>query len=123
MGSINEEEKTRIQKIQEIGGMANGTDLVKRKKEPQGSNTKANMKDGGSCCQGSNGFSCCQDEKVEEVNSGIAEKKQRGDNNASAKKGFCSLSTWEQGDILTAVAVIGAVAFVAVAFSFYRRSA
>ncbi|KAF8399772.1 hypothetical protein HHK36_015642 [Tetracentron sinense] len=122
VSSSEEDKKVDEQKPQENGNMAflNGTNL-KREEEPKESSTGGNMKDGVSCCQGVNGFSCCRDETVEE-NSGVAEKKPK----ESMKKGCGGLSTWmetwDQGDVLAAVAVVGAVASVAVAYSFYRRS-
>ncbi|XP_042502632.1 uncharacterized protein LOC122079912 [Macadamia integrifolia] len=137
MGLSNEEEenkgehkhspkkKKREHKHQENGGMAyNGTNLEKGETEPKGSSGEFNLKDGGSCCQGANGFSCCRDEKVE-GKSEIAGKKQRQGTDVR-KNMFGRLTvwaeTWEQSDILAAAAVIGTVASVAVAYSFYRRS-
>ncbi|XP_010251074.1 PREDICTED: uncharacterized protein LOC104593090 isoform X2 [Nelumbo nucifera] len=118
MGS-SKERKVDDLKLQENGGTAypNGANLEIREKETQGSSTKGNMKDSSSCCQGAKGFSCCRDERKEEK-SGI-------ENKPNAKYGLCSLSawmeTWEKDDFLAAAAVIGAVASIAVAYSFYKR--
>lgn len=70
-----------------------------------------------SCCQGANGVSCCRDATL------VAEKSTSEE---QGKKVLTKLSrwigTWEQGDVFAAVAVVGAVATVAVAYSVYRRS-
>lgn len=83
--------------------------------------------DGASCCQGANGFSCCRDESKVEDNKGVAE-------NGSVDSGCCKsesklsysltswFKTWDQSDTYATLAVIGAVASVAVAYSVYRRS-
>ncbi|XP_043725579.1 altered inheritance of mitochondria protein 32-like [Telopea speciosissima] len=126
MGSSNEKEENEGEhKHQENVGMANnGTNLKKGETEPKGSNGEFNLKDVESYCQGANGFSCCRNEEME-VKSEIAGKKQRQGTDVS-KNMFGNLTawaeTWEQSDILAAVAVIGTVATVAVACSFYRRS-
>ncbi|KAL2528930.1 Uncharacterized protein Fot_21531 [Forsythia ovata] len=90
--------------------LANGTNLNNNEKQPQESGTEE-KESVGSCCQGANGFSCCRDENFEEK---------------PAKKGpgrlSCWTGKWEQREILTAVAVVGAVATVAVAYGLYRRS-
>lgn len=70
------------------------------------------------CCQGVNGFSCCRDERSEV-------RKESG--SAPSKKRFDCISGWigsfEQRDVLSAAAVVSAVVSVAVAYTFYRRSA
>ncbi|OWM74926.1 hypothetical protein CDL15_Pgr021277 [Punica granatum] len=69
------------------------------------------------CCQGANGLSCCKDGNFEDKEVASEPK---------GKKGLCNLSCWvgkwEQRELLTAAAVVGAVATVAVAYSFYKRS-
>ncbi|KAI7734392.1 hypothetical protein M8C21_024545 [Ambrosia artemisiifolia] len=79
---------------------------------PNGNGLKENTKDEkentGGCCQGANGFSCCRDD------------------NSEAKKSTYKFDfftkKWEQHEIYTAAAVVGAVATVAVAYSLYKRS-
>lgn len=63
---------------------------------------------GGGCCQGAAGGSCCQDGSVE---------KTAGRNECSSWIG-----KWGQRNLLTTVAVVGAVATVAVAYGMYRRA-
>ncbi|KAI3768797.1 hypothetical protein L2E82_19631 [Cichorium intybus] len=82
----------------------NGND-VKAIEKDDVSNAKENT---GGCCQGANGFSCCQDDT-----SGA--KKSTFNLNLFTKK-------WEQHEMFTAAAVVGAVATVAVAYSLYKRS-
>uniref|UniRef100_A0A5B7AV92 Sucrase/ferredoxin-like family protein n=2 Tax=Davidia involucrata TaxID=16924 RepID=A0A5B7AV92_DAVIN len=91
--------------------LPNGKDVKKSKKPPQESSIqeKENVT---SCCQGANGFSCCRDGSLEDETAG-----KKGQGRLSAWVG-----KWEQSDVLAAVAVVGAVATVAVAYSFYRRS-
>ncbi|XP_057982410.1 altered inheritance of mitochondria protein 32-like [Malania oleifera] len=105
MGATPEEgEKASEEKL-----IPNGKDLKKSKKKLQESSNQGNQENTGGCCQGAEGFSCCRDS-----NSQVPEK-----------KGVCGLSswlgTWEQGDVLAAVAVVGAVATVAAAYSLYRK--
>jgi (2Fe-2S) ferredoxin len=97
-------EKAKEQKI------PNGPDAEKSKKKHKGEK-KVQVENGdaaGSCCQGANGVSCCSSEVKE-----TAEVK--------GKKGLV-MGKWEQSDVLTAVGVVAAVATVAVAYSFYKRS-
>ncbi|KAK2661672.1 hypothetical protein Ddye_000246 [Dipteronia dyeriana] len=95
--------------------LPNGKKEKKRKKHEE-SNGQVNKEIVGGCCQGANGVSCCQDGSSDAT----AEKKLK------EPKGTCGLSSWiaslEQRNVLTGVAVIGAVATVAVAYSVYRRS-
>ncbi|KAF5175996.1 Sucrase/ferredoxin-like family protein [Thalictrum thalictroides] len=101
----------------------NGTNLEKNVDDIQGTVSKDNMQNGG-CCQGTNGFSCCRDDKVD-LDSNVAENQPRKGSNVCAR-GVGKVSAWigklEQPEVLTAVAVVGAVATVAVAYSIYRRS-
>ncbi|KAM1712595.1 hypothetical protein ACFX13_023763 [Malus domestica] len=80
------------------------------------------------CCQGadSNGFTCCQEVSLEQKG-GSEEKKLKETTKACARKDASGklsslIGKWEQSDVLAAAAVVGAVATVAVAYSFYRRS-
>ena len=66
----------------------------------------------GGCCQGVNGFSCCMDGSVDE----------KGTQNKAPRKLSSWIGSLEQRDVLTAAAVVGAVATVAIAYSVYRRS-
>ncbi|MFX9846488.1 hypothetical protein ABTP16_11510, partial [Acinetobacter baumannii] len=91
--------------------LANGTNVIINEKQPQEMVTEEKTESVASCCQGANGFSCCRDENVEKK---------------PVKKASGGLSCWteklEQRHVLTTVAVVGAVATVAVAFSLYRRA-
>ncbi|XXG47401.1 hypothetical protein AAC387_Pa02g2063 [Persea americana] len=123
MGLSNEEQRLQ-QKGAEVhlDGINNGTS---EKEQLQGGSDEGNRKDGANCCQGANGFSCCRDENVVE-NKGIAANGTFDSRNASTKDAHTLTSwfkKWEQSDIVTALAVIGAVASVTVAYSIYRRSA
>ncbi|KAK9119825.1 hypothetical protein Scep_017918 [Stephania cephalantha] len=77
-----------------------------------------------SCCQGANGVSCCRDGNIES-STGSTEKKQT-DHSGLCGSGLDRVSAWmgklEQTDVLAVAAVIGAVASVAVAYSYYKRS-
>lgn len=89
--------------------LANGMNLNNNEKQPLESGTER-KESVGSCCQGANGFSCCRDENFEKP----------------VKKGSGGLSSWtgkwEQWEILTAVAVVGAVASIAMTYGLHRRS-
>ena len=107
--SVAKAEKEEEQKI------PNGKDLEKSEK-PQESNSQDKKESVVSCCQGINGFSCCRDGNLDE----------KEDTGVQGTKGPGRLSSWmgkwDQADVLTAAALVGAVATVAVAYSFYRRS-
>lgn len=83
---------------------------------PNGSDLKESVKEEkentGGCCQGANGVSCCRDESSEAK----TERKK------SAYKLDIFSKKWEQHEIFTAAALVGAVATVAVAYSLYKRS-
>ncbi|KAJ0753338.1 putative thioredoxin-like ferredoxin, Thioredoxin-like superfamily [Helianthus annuus] len=83
---------------------------------PNGNDLKENTKDEkentGGCCQGANGFSCCR------VDNSEAKK----DGKKSTYKFDFFTRKWEQHEIYTAAAVVGAVATVAVAYSLYKRT-
>ncbi|CAK7328130.1 unnamed protein product [Dovyalis caffra] len=101
--------------------LPNGKDETKSNKHEE-TITEAARDNGGSCCQGANGFSCCRDGSSEI----IKEKKLEENVKGHRKTGLDKLSRWigsvEQSEVLAAVAVVGAVATVAVAYSFYKRS-
>ncbi|KAK1432736.1 hypothetical protein QVD17_09634 [Tagetes erecta] len=80
--------------------LVNGSDLKE--------NSKVEKENSGGCCQGANGFSCCRDES--------------SDAKKSTYKFDIFTRKWEQHEIFTAAAVVGAVATVAVAYSLYKRS-
>lgn len=113
--STEEGEKVGEQKLR------NGKDKTKSKKHEENS-AEAAKDNVASCCQGANGFSCCRDGSSEI----IKEKKLEENIEGHGKGGLDKLSRWigslEQGDVLAAVAVVGAVATIAVAYSFYKRS-
>lgn len=120
MGISSEEgEKANDQKL------PNGEEIkIKENHKDSGiQNSKENF---AGCCQGANGFTCCRDGSSEE-NSKAEEAKLKDNVEASGKEGPLDklstwIDTWEQSDVLAAAAVVGAVATVAVAYSFYRRS-
>ncbi|KAL5793250.1 hypothetical protein ACOSP7_001844 [Xanthoceras sorbifolium] len=96
--------------------LPNGKEEKKSKKHKE-SKAQVNKETDAGCCQGANGFSCCRDGSSDVT----TEKKLK------ETKGPGGLSSWiasvDQKDVLTGVAVIGAVATVAVAYySIYRRS-
>ncbi|XVF57992.1 hypothetical protein PTKIN_Ptkin07bG0026700 [Pterospermum kingtungense] len=116
MGASTEEgDKTEEQKL------PNGEEVKKSEKheESTAQNTKDNV---GGCCQGANGFTCCMTASSEVNESKTSEETRE----VPGKTRMCKLTSWveswEQRDILTAAAVVGAVATVAVAYSYYRRS-
>ncbi|XP_052189257.1 altered inheritance of mitochondria protein 32 [Diospyros lotus] len=95
--------------------IANGERLENTEK-PKENGIQDKKEDVGSCCQGANGFSCCRDGNFEVKKTvEIQEKKGVG-------KPSSWIGNWEQTDVLAAVAVIGAAATIAVAYSFYKRS-
>jgi len=99
----------KAEKVEEK--IPNGNVTENSVKEPLEISSEEKKENVSSCCQGANGVSCCRD--------GSLEQKQE-------TKGLESLLSWgqklEQREVLTAVAVAGAVVTVAVAFSFYRKS-
>ncbi|KAA8530192.1 hypothetical protein F0562_004900 [Nyssa sinensis] len=102
-------------KKEEEHKLPNGKDLKKSKKNAQENSSHEKKENVTSCCQGVNGISCCRDGSLEEETSKVHGKKELG-------RLSCWMGKWEQSDVLAAVAVVGAVATVAVAYSFYRRS-
>ncbi|KAE8718209.1 hypothetical protein F3Y22_tig00110017pilonHSYRG00159 [Hibiscus syriacus] len=101
--------------------LPNGTEAKKNEKheETTAQNTTENA---GGCCQGANGFTCCMTASAEPSDKNRSEEPR----DLPEKTGTCKLTSWieswEQRDILTAAAVVGAVATVAMAYSYYRRS-
>lgn len=95
-------------------------DFKKGKGKPQEPKSEEIKENVSGCCQGVNGVSCCQ---VPPANSEAKPKEACG---SHGSKNLNCLSAWvgkwEQSDILMGAAVVGAVATVAVAYSFYRRS-
>ncbi|XP_071731137.1 altered inheritance of mitochondria protein 32-like [Rutidosis leptorrhynchoides] len=91
--------------------LSNGNGLKVSEKENI-SIIKDEKENTGGCCQGANGFSCCRDESSEE--------KKEGKKSISKIDFFTR--KWEQHEVFTAAAVVGAVATVAVAYSYYKRS-
>ncbi|KAG6578669.1 hypothetical protein SDJN03_23117, partial [Cucurbita argyrosperma subsp. sororia] len=105
--------------------LPNGEDTKKSKDEIQENGDQSKVETVAGCCQGSNGFTCCRDEssgkstRIEETSKEPSEDQVP---KKTSKLSCCWTEKWEQSEILTAVAVIGAVATVAVAYSIYRRS-
>ncbi|KAK8485568.1 hypothetical protein V6N11_057153 [Hibiscus sabdariffa] len=98
--------------------LPNGTE-VKKNEKPEESTVEKTRENVGGCCQGANGFSCCMTASSE-----VSETKKIDETEVRGKKGLYGswVKSWEQRDVLTAAAVVGAVATVALAYSYYRRS-
>lgn len=99
--------------------LADGGDTRKVKKNDVESNNLSNNENVAGCCQGVNGVSCCRSESFEQ-NKGI-------DKTAEAHKKQGSQTSWSwpvllERHILTSAGILGALAAVAVAYRFYRRS-
>lgn len=116
MGASTERgDKTDEQKL------PNGIEVKKNEKheETTTQKTKENV-DG--CCQGADGVTYCMTASLE------ASEKEKSEEprEVCGKTGMCKLTSWveswEQHHILTAATVVGVVATVAVAYSYYRRS-
>lgn len=73
------------------------------------SNDKETIQNTGGCCKGANGLSCCQDETP-------------GVKKSSFKNLNLFTKKWEQHEMFTAAAIVGALATVAVGYSLYKRS-
>ena len=95
--------------------------MKKNEKHEESTAQKTNENVGG-CCQGANGFTCCMTASSEVGESKKSEEtiEVRGKTGQSKLRSW--VESWEQRDVLTAAAVVGAVATVAVAYSYYRRS-
>ncbi|XP_074301726.1 altered inheritance of mitochondria protein 32-like [Silene latifolia] len=93
---------------------SNGNALRETEEKAQGSE---------SCCQGTNGVSCCRDGPA--IN-GEREVTPKTTIEKSSEK-QCSvclpgwIGKWEQSDVLVAAGVIGAVATIAVAYTVFKR--
>ncbi|KAL7090536.1 hypothetical protein ACP275_12G047000 [Erythranthe tilingii] len=82
----------------------NGTNVKSNEKQPE-EIVAASASNGGGCCRGVTGFSCCRDENVEKK---------------PVKKGLFSwIGNVERRHIITTVAVVGAVAAAVVAYGAY----
>lgn len=95
---------------------------MKKSEKHEESTAQKTEGNAGGCCQGVNGFSCCMNASSE-----VSETKKSEETiEPRGKTGTCRLTSWveswEQRDVLTAAAVVGAVATIAVAYSYYRRS-
>ncbi|KAM2583716.1 hypothetical protein TB2_044791 [Malus domestica] len=117
--------------------LPNGEENKKIKEKPHENSNQIHQEKGNhiennenfsSCCQGANsdGFTCCKEVSLEE-NGGSEEMKPKETTESCATKDALRklsslIGNWEQSDVLAAAAVVGAVATVAVAYSFYRRS-
>ncbi|XP_028963529.2 disease resistance protein RUN1-like isoform X2 [Malus domestica] len=117
--------------------LPNGEENKKIKEKPHENSNQIHQEKGNhiennenfsSCCQGANsdGFTCCKEVSLEE-NGGSEEMKSKETTESCATKDALRklsslIGNWEQSDVLAAAAVVGAVATVAVAYSFYRRS-
>ncbi|KAM1323546.1 hypothetical protein ACFX2H_044508 [Malus domestica] len=121
--SSDEAEKINDQKL------SNGGESKKIEEKPQeNGNQIQNNENFSGCCQdaNSNGFTCCKEVSLEQ-NDGSEENKVKETRESCAKKDALGklsslIGNWEQSDVLAATAVVGAVATVAVAYRFYRRS-
>ncbi|KAB2613986.1 hypothetical protein D8674_036302 [Pyrus ussuriensis x Pyrus communis] len=116
--------------------LPNGEENKKIEEKPQENGNQIHQEKGNQiensenfsgCCQGANSdvFTCCKEVSLEE-NNGSEEKKTRETTELCARKDSLGklsslIRSWEQSDVLTVVAVVGAVATVAVAYSFYRK--
>ncbi|KAM2583692.1 hypothetical protein TB2_044774 [Malus domestica] len=117
--------------------LPNGEENKKIEEKPQENGNQIHQEKGNQiennenfsgCCQGANsdGFTCCEEVSLEE-NSGTEEKKPKEIGESCARNDALGklsslIGNWEQSDVLTAAVVVGAVATLAVAYSFYRRS-
>ncbi|KAL3526097.1 hypothetical protein ACH5RR_014469 [Cinchona calisaya] len=89
--------------------LTNGTSLNNYEEKPQEISREEKKESISSCCQGANGVSCCRDVTPQE--------KEQGTGKVSNWIGKC-----KQCDVLTTIAVAGAVTTIAVAFALYKRS-
>ncbi|KAK9052394.1 hypothetical protein SSX86_029023 [Deinandra increscens subsp. villosa] len=93
--------------------LPNGNDLKIIEPDLEASIIIEEKESNGGCCQGANGFSCCRDETP----------KTETEKEANEEMSVFDILTkkWEKHEVFTAAAVVGAVATIAVAYSFYRR--
>ncbi|GAB2283719.1 hypothetical protein Dimus_018215 [Dionaea muscipula] len=114
-----------------VGAKENGVSPVKEKKwgkskgKPVENGSQEITENVSSCCQGANGVSCCSGGTLA-TNGDVEDVKSKVTLEGKGKKACVSLPAWmgkwDQSDVLMSAAVIGAVATVAVAYSFYKRS-
>ncbi|KAL5699968.1 hypothetical protein ACHQM5_025477 [Ranunculus cassubicifolius] len=144
MGLSEEDQKTaqelRLQLITDNGGTGSQENVPSVLSSQPSSEMNVKQVDAKGCCQGNgNGkFTCCQSlvamEKAEETkhivinNKKEAKSKTRGKQSVGAgvcSKKVCAMPTWfeswEREDTYAAVAVIGAIASVAIAYNSYKR--
>ncbi|GAV68562.1 Suc_Fer-like domain-containing protein [Cephalotus follicularis] len=100
--------------------LPNGKEVKKSKKKHEESKIQEKEIAGG-CCQGANGVSCCSDGSMKVTGDKLIDTTEVHGKTGGGKVS-CLVGSWEQSEVLTAAAVIGAVVTVAVAYSFYRRS-
>uniref|UniRef100_A0A5K1A2T4 Uncharacterized protein n=3 Tax=Nymphaea colorata TaxID=210225 RepID=A0A5K1A2T4_9MAGN len=141
MGLSEEEQKRSQEQRLRLNGEAVSVDGTTSEKTARDNEiiTESTASDKGvmGCCGGSGGgFTCCQDIGRSEGNGGVDIKKKSGGEDASPARNKCAsakskgwscslpswFETWEKEDTFAALAIIGAVASVVVAYSFYRRS-
>lgn len=102
--------------------LANGDDTHKIKKNDVENNNLSNNENVVGCCQGVNGVSCCRSESIEQ-NKGVTGTAEEAHKKQGSKISLsCSWPVLQERHILTATGILGALAAVAVAYRFYRRS-
>lgn len=101
--------------------LSNGKEVKKSEQHEESSAQKTKENVGG-CCQGVNGFTCCMTGSSEVSESKKSEETREVHGKTKMGKLTSWVESWEQRDVLTAAAVVGAVATIAVAYSYYRRS-
>ena len=95
--------------------------MKKNEKHEESTAQKTNENVGG-CCQGANGFTCCMTASSEVGESKKSEETIEVRGKAGLGKLTSWVESWEQHEVLTAAAVVGAIATIAVVYSYYRRS-
>ena len=110
---VNEAEK--VEEKADEKKIPNGKHVEEAVRKPN-EDTQVETESVASCCQGANAVSCCRDASPEEREAS-EEKETKGESKFS-----CLMGKWDQTDVYAAVAVVVAVATVAVAYSFYKRS-
>ncbi|KAH9609902.1 hypothetical protein KSS87_009703 [Heliosperma pusillum] len=78
-----------------------------------------------SCCQGTNGVSCCRDGPAINGEGEEVTPKRTVEKSSEKQCSVCLpgwIGKWEQSDVLVAAGVIGAVATIVVAYTFFKRS-
>ncbi|ERN13775.1 hypothetical protein AMTR_s00049p00194600 [Amborella trichopoda] len=128
MGLSKEEQKrARDQRLQLIGNKAYANGIFPEKTEKE-CNERPPQINGVSCCGEIGKTSCCQDGKPQEVLTALGSDKKAARSSIKNKSTrgkidlFPWLDTWEREDTFAALAVIGAVASVTVAYCIYKRS-